>query len=90
MKLLGVSHVTHGAVTSVDSSQIKQKNAKKIINSDGNAIINVLVHSTQQFFSTQLCCDTSCLAAQNFVALWSLFGFLDGLLLAAQFWTSVF
>ena len=28
VKLLGVSHVTYGAVTSVDSSQIKQKNAK--------------------------------------------------------------
>ena len=28
MKLLGVIHVTHGAVTPVDSFQIKQKNAK--------------------------------------------------------------
>jgi hypothetical protein len=39
---------------------------KTQINSDGNAIISVLVHSTQRFFEHNFVAnDPSCLAAQN-------------------------
>jgi hypothetical protein len=56
VKLLGVIHVTHGAVTPVDSFEIKQKNAKNKnkFQMEMQLLVSLFTLSTQRFLNATL------------------------------------